>query len=141
MKRLLCSIRHWWDNKITKHHFNLIKEAAQGYPYDPCYLLRLEQAKLKAMLSYMERSEIVDHTNNIKWIKICINLLDIIIEEPEIDPKLINTRNCLRFSIKHRSSPEKVINYYKRWPNDLRWLKANYLYYEIRKLYTSHWWD
>jgi hypothetical protein len=36
---------------------------------------------------------------------------------------------------------EDVEDYYKSYPQDLRWIKAEHLYYEIRKRYTSHWWD
>lgn len=85
-----------------------------------------------------------DHTNDIRWISICIKLLDIIIDEPE-DQRYVNTRNMWRF-IKPTDyvkgvKKENVEQYYKSYPQDLRWVKAEHLYYEIRKRYTSGWWD
>ena len=141
MKKLWYQICQYVSNNFRIAKLRIVHEVIAGHPYDSSYLLHLEKYKLKEMLDYFKRSNITDHTHNIKWIQICLNLLDIIIEEPEVDPNTINTRNCLRFAPYSKAPVEDIIDYYKRWPNDLRWLKANHLYYEIRKQYTSHWRD
>ena len=99
------------------------------------------------MKNYFESKfsrETFDHENDIKWISICIKLLDIIIDEPE-GHSYVNTRNMWRFirntKLAKGVEKEDVEHYYKSYPQDLRWVKAEYLYYEIRKRYTSHWWD
>lgn len=144
MKRLWYQILHYVDCHFRKAKWCVIWEAISGYPYDSGFLLKLERAKLKEMLEYFKRSDIVDHTNDIKWIKICINLLDIIIEEPE-DYPYVNIQNMWRFirptDYAKGVEKENVEHYYKSYPQDLRWVKAEHLYYEIRKRYTTHWWD
>lgn len=144
MKRLWYQIVHYVNYHFRKAKWYVIREAISGHPYDSCFLLKLEQAKLKEMLEYFQRSDIVDHTNDIKWIKICINLLDIIINEPE-DQRYINIENMWRFvwptDYTKGVEKEDVEHYYKLYPQHLRWVKANHLYYEIRNIYTSRWWD
>jgi hypothetical protein len=85
-----------------------------------------------------------DHTNDIRWIGICIKLIDIIVNEPEEHP-YVNTQNIWRFirptDYVKGVEKEDVEHYYKSYPQDLRWVKAEHLYYEIRKFYTSRWWD
>lgn len=147
MKRFWYKIQFWIEHHLTLSHFRVVKTAFNGYAYDWSHLLRLEQAKLKEIKSYFETdfaSATFDHKKDIKWIGICIKLIDIIVDQPEDHP-YVNTRNIWRFI---RSTDyvkgvkkEDVEDYYKSYPQELRWVKAEYLYYEIRKRYTSGWWD
>ena len=145
MERLWHRILFWIEHHLSLRHLKVVKTAYDGAAYDWEYLLRLEQAKLCEMKRYFEITNgTFDHTNDIRWIGICIKLLDIIINEPEAR-SYINTRNMWRFirptDCVKGVEKEDVEHYYKSYPQDLRWVKAEYLYYEIRKRYTSHWWD
>lgn len=147
MKQLWYRIQFWIEHHLSPRHLKVVKTAFDGPAYDWGYLLRLEQSKLKEMKNYFESKfsrETFDHENDIKWIGICIDLIDIIVNQPDEHP-YVNINNMWRFI---RSTDyvngvikEDVEDYYKSYPQDLRWVKAEHLYYEIRKRYTSHWWD
>lgn len=145
MKRIWYRIKQWCETNLTRTRWDVIVEAISSPPFDWSYLSRLERAKLYEMKSYFElTSGTFDHKNDIRWINICIKLLDIIIDEPE-DQRYVNTRNMWRFirptDYAKGVKKENVEQYYKLYPQDLRWVKAEHLYYEIRKRYTSRWWD
>lgn len=145
MRNIFTNIKAWFEYKCNRRYFKFIKACHNTWPWDWAYLLRLEQAKLQEMKCYFKStSDTFDHINDIKWIEICIKLLDIIIDQPEGYP-YVNTKNLWRFvrSTKFASGakPEDVENYYNLYPQDLRWIKAWNLYYEIRKIYTGNWWD
>ena len=150
MKRLWYRIQFWIEHHLSPRHLKVVKTAYDSPAYDWAYLLKLERSKLKEMKTYFETKfvrETFDHENDIKWIGICIKLIDIIIESsvydtPEEVNKYVNTRNMKRFyHLKKGVTWDKVENHVKHWPNDLRILKAENLYYEIRKYYTRYWWD
>lgn len=150
MKRLWHRIQFWIEHHLSPRHLKVVKTAYDGPAYDWTYLLKLEQSKLKEMKAYFETKfvrETFDHENDIKWIDICIKLIDIITESnvydtPEEINKYVNTSNIKRFyHLRKGVTWDKVEAYVKRWPNDLRILKAENLYYEIRKHYTRYWWD
>lgn len=144
MKRLWYRITQWVNDNLTWSRLRVIKHALTDPPYDWAYLLELEKVKLKEMHNYFSRSDISDHKEDLKWINICINLIDIIINQPE-EHTYVNTNNMWRFIVStdyvNGVIKEDVEDYYKAYPQDLRWVKAEHLYYEIRKRYTSHWWD
>ena len=145
MKTILYRIAQWCQENLTRARYDVIAEAVTSPPFDWSYLLRLEQVKLREMKRYFELTNgTFDHTDDIRWIGICIKLLDIIINEPEDHP-YVNTRNMWRFirptDYAKCVKKEDVEQYYKSYPQDLRWVKAEHLYYEIRKQYTCRWWD
>lgn len=146
MKQLWNRIQFWLEHHLFIRHLKVVKTAYVGPAYDWEYLLRLEQSKLKEMKSYfISTSHIFDHENDIKWINICIKLIDVILEE-DIESfdnvPYVNIRNMRRFyRLGKGVTWDKVEGYVKKWPNDLRVLKAKNLYYEIRKEYTRRWWD
>lgn len=147
MKRLWHRIQFWIEHHLSTQHLKVVKTAYDGPAYDWEHLLKLERSKLEEMKSYFETKfvrETFEHENDIKWIGICIKLIDIIVDQSEEHP-YVNTNNLWRFirSTDCVKGVEKkdVEHYYKSYPQDLRWIKAEYLYYEIRKRYTSHWWD
>ena len=145
MKQIWYRIKQFIDTNFTVTRIKLIGRAINDPPYDWTYLLKLERAKLIEMRDYFKMmSNDFNHEPDIKWINICINLIDIIAEQPEDHP-YVNVNNMWRFI---RSTDyvkgvikEDVEHYYKSYPQDLRWVKAEYLYYEIRKRYTACWWD
>lgn len=129
-----------------------MKTAWGGGPWDWYYLLILEQAKLKEMRSYFMSSLYFDHSNDIKWIDKCIQLIDIMLENDPLDDAsntpYVNIRNMKRFyrlrknqATQSMPSWDDVEKYVRKYPNDLRILKAENLYYEIRREYTTRWWD
>lgn len=147
MKKFWYKIKQFIETHYTtvRLRLKLINHAVADPSYDWAYLLRLEKVKLQEMLNYFKSmSHTFDHGNDIKWISICIKLLDIIVDEPE-DQRYVNARNMWRFIRKTELAKgvekEDVEHYYKLYPQDLRWIKAENLYYEIRKNYTCRWWD
>lgn len=148
MKQLWYRIQFWIEHHLFPRHLKVVKTAFNGPAYDWAYLLKLERSKLKEMKTYFETKfvrETFDHENDIKWIGICIKLIDIILEE-DIESfdndHYVNIRNMQRFYLLRKGVTwDKVESYVKKWPNDLRILKAENLYYEIRKYYTRYWWD
>lgn len=145
MKQIWYRIKQFIDTNFTVARIKLIGRAINDPPYDWSYLLRLEQAKLIEMRDYfIMMSHDFDHHADIKWINICIDLIDIIVNRPDEHP-YVNTNNMWRF-IRPTDYVKGVVkvdveDYYKSYPQDLRWVKAEHLYYEIRKRYTGHWWD
>lgn len=146
------NIRHWLSFVFKFKHVNLIKEACVSYPYDFDNYFRLERAKLVQMLEYFQLSVIVETSKIVRDLKICINLLDIILENttvidasatgimwPKDGEKFynrdINTNNMFRFiSIKHES-------YYMDNLDEYYIEKAKHLYFEILKNRIFTWWD
>jgi hypothetical protein len=145
MKHLWNTITDWFTHNWNKSHAKLTYEAATGMPYDWTYLLTLEREKIREMRDYFVISDVVDHTHNIKWMNICIKLLDIIIDDDgQFDTQKMNFNNIDRFirkPIKDGVIWDEVVEFYKKYPADYRFVKAWYLYFEIRKNYTGNWWD
>lgn len=76
-------MKEWWY-KIKNFFRNLYiyrKILTTDYQFDYGYLLDLEKFKLQLMLKSFKDVSHVDHTSNIRWISICIKLIDIIQEE------------------------------------------------------------
>ena len=120
----------------------LVKEAIFSKDFDYAYLLQLEQAKLKSMYNYFNSYRYTSDWKRIRsQIKICIDLLDILINEDYT--KKVNVRNIDRFTknLDKKDNSEGLKNFIITHPNELAYLKANNLYYEIRKQYTKTWWD
>jgi hypothetical protein len=147
MRRFWYRFKQFIETNITRSKFNLIKQTITGEPYDYGFLLQLEQAKLIEMRDYFAKQEYFDHRHDIRYINICISLLDILInttyfDTPEETP-YVNTRNAMRFYNPRtcKATVDEVVSYLKKYPNDLRYTKAETLYYEIRKQYTTEWWD
>lgn len=144
MKQFWYRIMQWVEQNLTMARFRVVEAAITEPPYDYTALLKLEQVKLKEIANYFSKVDFVDHTRDVYWINICIKLIDIIMEQPEEHP-YVNTKNLWRFirptDYVKGVIKEDVEDYYKAYPQDLRWVKAEYLYYEIRKQYTGNWWD
>lgn len=144
MNKLKSILNNWWYKTFLK--WKLVYTAYKGAPWDWLYLLELEQMKLKEMKNYFEKSVITDNRNNIKWISICIKLLDIMLHEDmmtsaEEMKHYVNTRNYKRF-YRLQGIPWSDVKFFiKKYPGDLRYIKATNLYYKIRGEYTFNWWD
>lgn len=144
-KQFYLDIIDWFRNCCNKYHFKTVWVAFKAQPYDWTYLLKLERSKIKEIRNYCAISDVVGHDNNIKWMNTCIKLLDIIIDDEGQDSiRKMNYNNIDRFirkPIKEGVLWEDVVDYYKKYPDDYRFVKAWNLYFEIRKNYTGNWWD
>ena len=148
MMKFYYQLQGWFRHHINKYKFKLVKEAFTGKPYDWAFLLELEKAKLKEMLNYFENDIIsksyFDHEHDIRYIRLCIKLIDIICTGGGEDDDCIKTncKNARRFiEPKTIISGDKLIDFCKKYPHHLRTAKATQLYYEIRKRYTTDWWN
>lgn len=135
MKKLLIDIKHWFLFITKRKSIKLVKESLVSYPYDWVYFLNLQKVKLEQMLEYFTFSQVCDNNQIIKYIKICINLIDIITDNNYVKPSYINYNNMHRFI-----SPVHT-DYYKDFQCEYYAEKAKALYFNIlnNKLFT--WWD
>ena len=142
----------WWyplknlkKYNFTKLHLDSVFESFNFKPYDYTHIWRVERAHLIETKSYFQISKIFDHTDDIKYIDICINLLDILIDDGDglMDyknmkfKKYVNTKNFKRFVPNAPTSHDnlEICNY------DVYMAKAKHLYYEILKNKIQNWWD
>lgn len=142
----------WWyplknlkKYNFTKLHLEGVFESFNFKPYDYTHIWRVERAHLIETKSYFQISNIFDHTDDIKYIDICINLLDILIDDGDglMDyknmkfKKYVNTKNFKRFIPNAPTSYDnlEICNY------DVYMAKAKHLYYEILKNKITNWWD
>lgn len=151
-QNMFQNIKHWLSFVFRFKHLNLIKEACISYPYDFDYYFRLERAKMVQMLEYYQVSNIVETSKIIRDLKVCINLLDIILENtsvidesatgimwPKEGEKFynrhINTDNM------HRFIPKKYEEFYTNNLDEYYIEKAKHIYFEILKNRIFTWWD
>lgn len=147
-------MKEWWY-KIKNFFRNLYiyrKILTTDYQFDYGYLLDLEKFKLQLMLKSFKDESHTDHTNDIRWIFICIKLIDIIQEEdsalevvememskPQFKlVKYVNINNAFRFGIEYLDRYDGLQVYRREL---LRQQKALYLYNKIRYNYMLEWWD
>ena len=143
----------WCRHNLTKAHFNVVKAAWLGYPFDYSYIYKLEKAKLEELYEYFSKANYISKEQYDKYcskIRLAINLLDIIIEDdtqPENDV-YVNNHNWKRFmpwysdSNIQNENPEVLRQHlFKTFPGVLRTYKARYLYYKIRLTYGDTWGD
>lgn len=128
------------QRKLNKSQKRLLKLIKKDYNWDWEFLMELEKVKLINMSEYFSQSQIVEGWEIIvRQINLCIKLIDIICDNFN-DVKYVNVRNAYRFVkdvsiFKESDWKEQFIK------NDLYVLKAENLYYEIRKRFTRTWWD
>jgi hypothetical protein len=97
------------------------------------------------MRAYFKILNIVDHEDDIRYINICINLLDILIDDGGglMDyknmkfKKYVNTKNFKRFIPNAPTSYDNL----EICNCDVYMAKAKHLYYEILKNKITNWWD
>lgn len=142
----------WYKFKnFLRNLYNYRKILWRDYQFDYGYLLDLEKLKLQLMIDEFKNSPHVDHTSNIRWMSICIKLIDIIQERDSaldrqpsshkyILTKYVNISNAYKHGLEtntHHKNPEVVV-----FAKDmLRQWKALYLYNKIRYNYIYEWWD
>jgi hypothetical protein len=131
-----------------------------GQPWDYCYLLELEQYKLKEMSAYFKKSQLtVGWEFQVRDIELCIKLIDIILEKDQYYrswlhncygsiphkqlpfPVYVNSKNCKRFMPLLDSFKENNVVLRTGLYISLRQKKALYLYNKIRAYRMEHWWD
>lgn len=146
MKELWYNIKNFFRNLC-----NYRKILWNDKQFDFGYLLELEKLKLQLMIKEFKTHPHTDHTSNIRWMQICIKLIDIIQEDdsaleysdvPNTEKfklvKYINIRNASRFRFDEAAFESKGQIFVKEC---LRQRKALYLYSTIRYNYIFEWWD
>ena len=169
--------RHWYraartwirQHLLHKESWQLLKQWFVGYPWDYCYLLNLEQAKLREMIAYHERNRaFVGWEKVVRDMKICVSLIDIITEkrslfhfnggltfkEPDENGNVevtgenlgyvcavkVNMKNVDRFIGSYKES-DAIRRVYEHSPHELYIVKAQALYHKIRAEREMAWWD
>lgn len=128
-----------------------------GRPYDYCFLLNIEQCKMKEMCNYFSKTKrFIGWENVVRNLKICIKLIDIIQEKDSVYQSWLNTSfynnfNCefpIHINIKNRKrflskdyfeDVSPVV--YNTLLADYRAEKALYLYNLIRSYTMRSWYD
>ena len=136
---------------FLKNLYNYRRILWRDKQFDYGYLLDLEKTKLQLMIHEFKINPHVDHTSNIRWLSICIKLIDIIQEEdfaleysnkPNTAKfrliKYVNISNSIRFGLENIMFDGPLQIYMKQ---TLRQRKALYLYNRIRYNYIFDWWD
>ena len=153
--RTFKDIRLWCRYNTTKEHWNVVKKAWLGYPFDYSYIYELEKAKLKELYAYFSTANYISKEQYDEYcskIRLAINLLDIIIEDDSITSVYVNTRNWERYMPWYRSENIQT-KYIKETADEwrhriltqfsgaLRTEKARHLYFKLRLQYGETWWD
>lgn len=134
----------FFNIKLTKNHIKSTIESFNAMPYDYSYLWRVEKAHLIEMRDYFKMSHTFDHENDIKYIDICIKLLDILINDGyelydydnHVFRKYVNICNDNRFNLSKNTYDDLEIYCF-----DIYITKVKNLYYEILKNKINNWWD
>lgn len=163
-KQKYYSVISWLRYHTSKDFFKILKELLKSYPYDNCYLLRIERAKLLEMINYHKKVQgFVGWEKCVRDMKICVSLIGIMIEDEDLfhfngdlifnknenneyeinhTPDFeyicdvsVNTKNINRFI-----SDNKMQKFYLEHPHELYVKKATYLYHKIRYEREFEWW-
>lgn len=140
----------WWQTIITD----------RDYDYE--YLWIIEQKKLQQMKKYFENTKLIDSAHILKYINICIKLLDVLtgkvdyLQQTSTKSRFLNTnietydysfnhyvnkRNIHRFKdaqLEHQLMRPEVAPFVL---DDLYKDKALFLYYKILYEQIRRWWD
>ena len=57
--RTFKDARLWCRYNITKEHWNVVKKAWLGYPFDYSYIYELEKAKLQELYAYFSTADYI----------------------------------------------------------------------------------
>ncbi len=165
LKDLYYQIRFYIKYNLSISKLKLVWYTMKSDNFDYCFLLRLEQLKMKEMVDYFKKVRWIDTSAILRELKWCISLIDIITEETPITSfdvipdeeyeKLkeydkastwkIFGKNYKTTLLKHvntknahRFTDEDWID---RYPDELYKLKAINLYHKIRTYKMETWWD
>lgn len=166
-------LKHWYYGTISwfRYHFNkgtvnLIKTILTTYPYDFCFLYRIEKAKLQEMLNYYEKSNIMSDEKKeqvVRTLKLAISLINIINEDGiqlfhydgkmefidegnglhRCDTSNLHYHSDVKVNLKNANRYGNDLNQkiFNEMPHELYVMKAKHLYYKLRLYYTDLWWD
>ena len=131
-----------------------------GKPWDYEFLLKLEQYKIREMITYFKKYH---HLSNWEFVvrdmQICDKLISIVLEEDKhykgwLDacyggtkrtqipfPAYVNTKNYKRFMPTVEDFHQNSLVLHNGMLISLRQQKALYLYNKIRAYRMQHWWD
>lgn len=105
--------------------------------WDYAFLLSMEKKKLERMIKCFESTPWFDHRDDVRWMKICVKLIDIASEEAGYKGEYVNVKNLNRF-IRNATNHNMDIDVFK---DCYRQVKALHLYNNIRSNYMFRWWD
>ena len=143
----------WFRHNFNKHHWEVVKSAIKGYPFDYCYLLNLEYAKLNEMYHYFSTSDIAeDNPKTAREIKLAMNLNRIICEEEKLydcirngNGKGFNYKCLVKVNLKNINrfvkNPDEIKFISNSMPHLLYMSKTKHLYGELMKHKIYKWWD
>ena len=154
MVRKWNDLKCWCRYNLNRYHWNVIKKAICGYPFDYSYMLDLQRAKLEEMYNYFLHSNITEDSPIIRRdLKLIIKLLKIINEEKlcfTYEPPRnifsnsiykclvnVNLNNIDRFVKNDRE--KKLIK--EKMQHELYLYKAKNLYYKLLMNRMETWWD
>ena len=124
-----------------KYYYKLLKN---DYDYDYKFLLDFEKAKLERMIIYFQKYPIaIGDDITVRDIKLCVKLIDMLVNLPSNDVHYVNFRNAERFvpwiAKMVKDDPEKIKD---TSVNDiLREEKIWNLYNTIKKYKMRSWWN
>lgn len=143
-------IRRWFVNDLKHIHTDFYKGVRNllywfkiiwlDRDWDETWMYEIERHKLKSMLKYFKNSEWSNSESARRYIQISINLLDIILNQDgryNDDYVLPYVNMC---------TVQKFIHNYEKYPpqyikEELRDIKALYLYNKIKYMKSYEWWD
>ena len=117
---------------------NIIKKLfkKKDYDFDYYYLLKLEKDKLEKMVISWNNANYIGCEKHQRQMKLCINLIDIVLDDIFEYDGYINTKNSKRFW-RYSCDNEKL---QRSFELKIRELKALSLYNKIRNDNMLQWW-
>ena len=145
----------WEEEHLTPLVKELTGMAKSNPQYDCHFLYKLERQKLVCMEAYLSHSRVADASGEYvgkKWLVLCINLLDYILEYKEIikaQIKRMNLRNLHGLVDAYTIQQFKKEKYAKKdrqcmktfHGKDIYVRKMERLYHLIRLYKTRFWWE
>ena len=145
----------------NKHFFRLLKTVFTSYPYDYCYLLEIEAAKIREMAEHFKKVNSGEKIGfayegmekDVWYMELAVKLIDIMVHDENLfhydfdkatkDNKngyacdvYVNTKNIDRY-IDSKTNKEYILEH----PHELYLAKARKLYYKIRYEQDFYWWE
>lgn len=166
LKDLYYKIRFYIKYNLSISKLKLVWYAMKSDNFDYCFLLRIEQLKMKEMVEYFKKITWINTDSIIRELKWCISLIDIITEETPITSLDVisdeeykkleesdgENNTWMVFGKHYKSTLLKHVNtknayrftdqdWIDRYPDELYKLKAISLYHKIRTYKMETWWD
>ena len=135
-----------------KHLITRIRNIIRWIPFlwedrdwDYSYIDKILLVKIRHMRQRTEKLKMfVGYEINVKWMRICENLLENLIEgvywDDKYDNAPLNIRN-MKFNCQCDYYINNAKNHASGFPSEIREIKARRLLYKILDYKITHWWD